>query len=193
MAKKTNKAVDEIVVEEATISPETKEKTVKEQPKRKLRLNEIDKSTEVVIQNNLTGGLVYICPKNYTKYHLAGFGDVDEMPINELTILKNTKRKFLERYWIIITDVSTGKYSIEEILEALKISYLYEGDYSVMLDVDGFILGNTNQVKKIYPKLNEYAKEIIIKRASQLYRNGHISSLPTYQYFSELPEAIDLF
>lgn len=177
----------------STKETESTTKETPKKPKRKLRQNEISRTTDVVIKNNTSGGLVYICPKNYTKYRLDNYGDQDEMPIDELIHLKNTKRKYLERYWLIIAEVSTDEYTLDEVLEALKLEDLYSGDYKVMLDIDGFILGNVSEIKKVYPKLNQYAQEMIIKRAKSLHKDGEIEKLGTYEYFRNVPEAEGIF
>ncbi len=177
----------------STKETESTTKEAPKKPKRKLRQNEISRTTDVVIKNNTSGGLVYICPKNYTKYRLDNYGDQDEMPIDELIHLKNTKRKYLERYWLIITEVSTDEYTLDEVLEALKLEELYSGDYKVMLDIDNFILGNVSEIKKVFPKLNQYAQEIIIKRAKSLHEDGEIEKLGTYEYFRNVPEAEGIF
>ena len=52
----------------STKETESTTKEAPKKPKRKLRQNEISRTTDVVIKNNTSGGLVYICPKNYTKY-----------------------------------------------------------------------------------------------------------------------------
>lgn len=197
--KKDKTVVKEVATDKkvATSPNKTTAKSKTVEPKkptaRKLRLNEIDKSTELEIKNNLTGSLVYICPRNHTRYSLDSYGDTDVMPIDEVINLKNSKRKFLDQYWMVFSNVITGDYTLEEILDALRISDLYKGDYKVMLDVDGFILGSPAEIKKTFPKLNKYAQEVIVKRASRLYKTGEMKDLETYQFFVEIPEASNLF
>lgn len=181
------KTASEVSTTKAPVKKPVAEKPVK------VRVTQIDKSIEIAFKNNTNGTLVYKCPKHGTVYILGEFGDEDYMTFDEVLTMKNTSRVFLENYWLILTDVINGEYTIEQIYEALGIDYLYEGKKNIVLDIDKFALGSVDKFKEDFPKLEENIQGIIIKRVSSLYRNNEISDIDLIKFLTEFTGDRELF
>ena len=153
--------------------------------KAKLRTGQIDRNIEIGFKNNTNGTLVYQSGKTGNLYVLNNFGDEDYMTFEEVLGMKNMDRKFLDEYWLILTDVPNGEYTIEEIIEALGLEYLYNGDNDVMLDLDGFIFSKLESFKKKFSKLSANTKTNVIRRTKHLYNKGEIKDIDLLKYLSD--------
>ena len=188
--KDVEKTTSDVSTKEA---PKTTAKKAPAKKPEKLRVTQIDKSLEIAFRNNVNGTLVYKCPKHGTTYILGEFGDEDYMTFDEVLTMKNTARVFLENYWLILTEVIDGEYTIAQIREALGIDYLYNGDNSAVLDIDKFISGNVDTFKTKFPKLDEKIQDIIINRASALYKRNEISDIELIKFLTEYTGERELF
>ena len=197
MTEKLNTGVEG--VEKTTPKTPTKT-TAKKEPakkaapkKEKLRVGQIDKNMEVGFRNNVNGTLVYRSDKTGTLYVLNEFGNEDYMTFEEVLGMRNTGRKFFENYWIILTEIPGREYSIEDVVEALGLDHLYAGDYSVMLDIDGFIFGNFDTFKTKFSNLSVNAQDTIVGRTKHLYYANRITNIELIRFLADYTGDKELF
>ena len=196
--KKTTDA-EQVVAEKATPAKtsakttETTKVTTKEVKPRKLRISQIDKNIEVGFKNNTNGGLTYVDPKNGYVYRLGEFGDEDFMTFDEVLTMKNSSKKFFSEYWVILTEVPEGEYTVDELIDALGLSNLYAGENKIVRDLDGFIKGSFDNFKKTLPKVDSKIQELVIKRVQHLYKRHEIKNIDLVQYLIEFTEDKELF
>lgn len=198
MTDKLDKVVEDVVEpasETTTPKAPAKKAPAKKAPAppKKIRVGQIDKNLEVGFKNNTGGMLVYRCPKHGTLYTLRQHGDEDFMSFDEVLTMKNTKRVFFEKYWVILADVPSGEYTVEQLHEALGIDYLYEGANAVALDLDKFILGSVKTFKEKFPKLNDSLQATTVARARELYANKEIKDIELVRFLSDFTGNSELF
>ena len=200
MTEILNKDVEGVFTPE-TSTPKTTTKTTaksttkKVEPKEpvKLRAGQIDKGIEVEFRNNTNGSLVFTSNKTGETYILDEYGDVDYMTFEEILGLKNNSKRFLEEYWLTITDLPNGEYTIEQINDVLGISYLYEKDKANLTELDKFIHGNINTFKEVYVTLPETTKKNMIGRARKLYFSGELKGFELVKFLTDITGDRELF
>lgn len=161
----------------------TKEITENTQPKKIVKknlagLNKNAKEIEVLIMNNLQGNFYYECPKTHIIIEMQNYGDVEVVTLDVLNAMKNSYKNILDNYWILIADVYSDDYTIEDIVQFLRlkekykfINSLLEKDKDSKSILDKIILNSS--VKKFKEIINSLNNSLLIRlseRAVSLYK-----------------------
>ena len=85
----------------------------------------IDKDLEITVVNNIRGSFVY--SNRGTIIELDSFGDEDFLTYGELkTMVSGRYKSLLQNFSLLITDVDSDEYTLEDVIKQLKLSKYYE-------------------------------------------------------------------
>ena len=138
----------------------------------------IDKDLEITVVNNIRGSFVY--SNRGTIIELYSFGDEDFLTYGELkTMVSGRYKSLLQNFSLLITDVDSDEYTLEDVIKQLKLSKYYEkiksltdeDDSEVDQDVfEDFI--RESKVSDLIEKLSdENLKYPLVDTAVELYKN----------------------
>lgn len=138
---------------------------------------QIDRDIEVVVVNFTSGVFFYEDPKTHNRYRMNEFGDEEYMTIDELTTMRNRHRAFLENMWIVIVDVLDDRYTVEDVVEFLRLESAYSNGLEAD-KVDQFIMQSEPGVfNRIAKHADTGLAKRIGERALELFRNGRLEDI----------------
>lgn len=183
------KAIEESDKEE--VIEETTEKGLKVASKK--RLTTIPKDLDVIIMNNTNGRFAYTCPRTQNRHDIDTFGDMDRITLAELSTMKNSHKIILDKFWILIIDVDSDEFTVEDVLYYLQLDKLYEEALSNE-EIDNLLKKVAlNKFEKILKSLNNVMAVKVIERAVMLFREGEFGDSNKMDIMEELVKREDLF
>lgn len=139
--------------------------TTKQQYKVKKNL---DPNMIITVKNGFQGRLIYKSRRTQERFEWSGFGDEQDMDLQELKNAKNSSKTFFENNWFLIDD--------PEVLEYLGVSQYYK--YALNFDsFDDLFTKELKEIKSIISKLSTGQKKSVAYRAKQLIADGVIDSI----------------
>lgn len=86
---------------------------------------QINKDLEITVVNNVRGSFVY--SNRGTRIELDSFGDEDFLTYGEIkTMVSGKNKSLLQNFSLLITEVDSDEYTLEEVLKQLKLLKYYE-------------------------------------------------------------------
>lgn len=170
MAKEYN---EEMEVKE--VKEEVKEEVKQPKKRTQAQLRKILKECEVVVVNN-SGSHVYYKDENTgEEIDLFAYGDTDVVEIEVIRKMNLKKKSYLEKYWLLITDVICDEdVSLEDVYNYLGISKLYKEIENPNEDFFNELLLNVSMkdFERYMEKMNPNLITLLAMRASVLYLQG---------------------
>lgn len=142
----------------------------------------IDLDTEVIVQNNIHSTFVYKTRDGVIE--LEDFGDEEYVSLRVLKSMATGKgKKMLRNMYIIIVGTNSDEYTVDDILNTLKLTKVYDEAKEVLdsdvVETDAFVdfLENTSS-KELARVLNNHENLIVAltDQAIDMYKNGEIES-----------------
>ena len=103
---------------------EEKTMTKKRLTARELR-RAIPKNLEISIMNATNGDFYYECQRTGAVIELNGFGDITEVDIEVLSIMKTRSKTILANSMLLIVDVISDEFDLEDVLTYLSLDKYY--------------------------------------------------------------------
>ena len=125
-------------------------------------------TTMITVRNGFNGMLVYKSSKTGERFVWNGFGDEQDMELQELRNAKNSKKAFFENNWFMISD--------PEVIEYLGVERYYKNALSFENFDDLFSL-TPEAIKNKIALLSSGQKATVVYRAKQLIADGTIDSI----------------
>lgn len=142
---------------------------------RKELAKKIDKNSEILVMNNCRGGFIYHCSKTHEVIDLGERGDTQAITVETLIHMKNTSKKILEKYWLLVIDVLDEDFTVEELLAYAGLEKY--GEY--MLDMDGtldnIITMNYDSFQGVINSLDKNLLSRLVEYTVDLYDRGDFS------------------
>lgn len=149
---------------------------------RKRRVN-VDRDTVVVVANNLSSGAFYYeHPRMSMAIDLQQSGDEEDVTVGDLRVIMNSSRSTLEGFDILITDVISEEYTIQDVISFLGLTKQYDEYYSIsekdfdestsVEDLEKFIVDSSyDSFKYNFEKINKRLRSKIIEVAVGMFKN----------------------
>ena len=151
--------------EQAVVDTTNENTTPKQQYKVKKNL---DPNMIITVKNGFQGRLIYKSRRTQERFEWAGFGDEQDMDLQELKNAKNSSKAFFENNWFLIDD--------PEVLEYLGVAQYYK--YALNFDsFDDLFTKEPKEIKSTISKLSVGQKKSVAYRAKQLIADGVIDSI----------------
>lgn len=161
-------AVAEVVEEAVEAVEEVETVATSEKITTKIIPKDIDPSQYVVVRNGFQGRLIYKSPKTGEKFVWNGFGDEQDMELQELRSARSSAKKFFQNNWFMFDE--------DWIVDYLGMSNFYK--HAVPIDeFDELFTKKASEVKEIIEGMSDGQKRSVAYRASQLIASGDIDSL----------------
>ena len=142
---------------------------------RKELAKKIDKNSEILVMNNCRGGFIYHCPKTHEVIDLGERGDTQVITVETLIHMKNTAKRILEKYWLLVIDVLDEEFTVEELFKYTGLEKY--GEY--MLDMDGtldnILTMNYGQFQEVIQSLDKNLLSRLVEYAVELYADEKFS------------------
>ena len=176
MAVKKTETKKKVTTEKEVEQIQTKEPIIeakKRYTSRELR-KLISKDLEVTIMNTCPGTFYYECPRTGMVIELDGFGDCTEVEIEVLNTMKSRAKGIFKSFMIMVVDVISDEFDLEDILTYLSLDDKYKG-----LDIydgeclDDIILKSTSDEFLRFTEKSDINLCVqIAKRCITLFREG---------------------
>ena len=122
----------------------------------------------VTVKNGFNGMLVYVSKKYGERFIWSGFGDEQEMELQELKNAKNSNRVFFENNWFLISD--------PEVIAYLGVERYYKNALTYE-DFDSLFEMTPDEIEDRIGKLSKGQKGSVVYRAKQLIDEERIDSI----------------
>lgn len=130
--------------------------------------NNLDPHMIVTVRNGFQGRLVYKSKRTQERFEWEGFGDEQDLELQELKNAKNSSKAFFSNNWFLIDDPEVIKY--------LGVDQYYK--YALNYDnFDSLFENSPDQIKDMVSKLSSGQKKSVAYRAKQLISDGVIDSI----------------
>lgn len=151
--------------EQSVVDTTNENTTPKQQYKVKKNLNP---NMIITVRNGFQGRLIYKSRRTQERFEWTGFGDEQDMDLQELKNAKNSSKAFFENNWFLIDD--------PEVLEYLGVAQYYK--YALNFDsFDDLFTKEPKEIKSTISKLSVGQKKSVAYRAKQLIADGVIDSI----------------
>lgn len=192
MAKKSVK--DEIIDQ---IKETDKPKRESARDKRK-KVTNIDRNIEVCIMNNKNTNFFFKHPRLPKVIDLFGWGATDYMTIDELRTMHGVARKVFDNFEVIITDVLSDEYTLEDILVYLGLDRKYKEILDEnLLDLYGLddLILNTHEddFEDLLNKLDKKLLARIVERSIILFKKKDLKEYGKMELLKEVTKNEYLF
>lgn len=149
--------------EPAVEPPQTEEKV-------KLTPKEIDVHQYIPVLSGVHGKLIYISPRTQERFVWEGFGDEQELELQELKNAKAASKKFYERNWFMFSD------AYDWVIDYLGVRAFYKNAISVD-NFDSIFEKKPAEIEKIINGLSDGQKRSVSYRARELIAEEKIDSM----------------
>lgn len=192
MAKKSVK--DEILDKVKEIDKPKKENA---RDKRK-RVANIDRNTEVCIMNNTNMNFFFKHPRLPKVIDLFGWGATDYITVDELRTMHGSARKVFDKFEVVITDVMSDEYELEDVLVYLGLDRKYKEILSEdLLDVYNLddLIVNTHEddFEDLLNKLDKKLSARIVERSIILFKKKELKEYGKMELLKEITKNEYLF
>lgn len=152
----------------------------------------IEKTVDVTLVNNITGGVYY--NNRGAVLDLESFGDEGVLTFGELKTMASSKYKsLLQNLTLLISEVDSEEFTAEDVIRELRLTKYYkelddlsedEIDYYDTNIVTDFVLNS--ELKEYDEKLkNPVLSHLLVDRTVQLYREKELFSLDKLKSIAE--------
>ena len=159
--------VQEAAIEMNTVTKEEKPAVAPAKPKRKI----IDPSTEVEVQSNTAGSLIYVSKKTSEKFEWSRLGDSNWMSVEELTTMRNTQRGFFENNWVKIVGDEA-----DDIINYLRLEK-YFNEFIDLTELEEFLEMKADDIVKRVSPMKREIKDALASAAIQMINDGELADL----------------
>lgn len=143
--------------------------TVKE-TKQKITAKDVDLHEYIPVRNGFVGTLVYISPRTGEQFVWEGFGDEQEIELQELKNAKAANKKFFERNWFMFDK------DYDWVIDYLGVGAFYNNAIGID-NFDSLFEKKPEEIVEIVGNLSAGQKKSISYRARQLIADGAIDSM----------------
>lgn len=152
-------------VHEVNAGPKKETKPV---ARRTYKAKALSPETLVTVKNGFNGMLVYVSKKYGERFIWSGFGDEQEMELQELKNAKNSNKVFFENNWFMISD--------PEVIAYLGVERYYKNalsfeDFDLLFDMQ------PDEIEARIALLSKGQKATLVYRAKQLITEQKIDSI----------------
>ena len=160
----TEKETDEIKT--------TQTKTTKKPAK--VKLDEF-----VDVQSCMVGKLVWKSKKTGYKLTWDSYGDINPMQVSDLLDMRNDSKYMFIANWVVLLGDRA-----DEILKYLQVDKYYK-DVLTPEDLEEIVTGDPKDLEAALKTMKDSAKEALVYKARQLYRDGELDSAKTIKAVRE--------
>lgn len=154
----------------------------------RLMKKRIDKDIEVALQSNVQGSFSLVAFRDIM-IELDNHGDEDFLTFGELKKLASSKYKsVLQKLNLIITDVESDEFTVEDVIDQLKLTKYYEPALQLVPGGEKLNAGTFSEyvlncsTKDLEEKLKiENISAMLIEAAVSLYREKELVSYDKLQ------------
>ena len=146
-------------------------KPVKADPKPEQTVKKFDLNTPIRCRSVRQNDLIYVASNGYT-YIWTGFGDVRELPYQEVLSMKSRRSQFLYAPWLIIDD--------EDLLATKEFAGEFDDIYDIYKqfeDPKTFFDKKPSEIRDVLEKAPSGLKDLIVYNAGQYINNGILDSI----------------
>ena len=158
----------------------TKKQTQKPEKITKKYLREKYKDTTITVTNVTNGSVTYVSKKGGFPYIWSGYGDVDEVSIDDLLTMPP---KYLTTPWLLINDEE------EDIIEGLGLTEIYKhiSILDEIEDIDNMTAEDLEEACKVFvSKQNRDFVHQASSRIQELISNGELVDYRKIQQFGKI-------
>lgn len=146
-----------------TAAKKTRAKSTTSKPKRP----KVDLSTEVPVVNMSQASFIYVARKGNGFLELEEYLDTDYMTIEDLQIMKNSRRGIFEKGWLLVDDEDAVKYLgiqkyMDNILRPEQLEEIFELP--------------ATELKERLGKLSNSMKETVYQTMKTMYEQNKLSN-----------------
>ncbi|KDN90452.1 hypothetical protein JR311_19920 (plasmid) [Bacillus velezensis] len=148
-------------------------------PQRKRRVS-VDRDVEVVIVSNTIGNFYYENPRMNMAIDLEHINDEEYVTVGDLRTILNSNRKILEGFSILITEVLSDEYTLDDVLVFLGLRDKYDDFYSLtrksdkvaeVKDIKDFLTkAPLSSFEKTMEKISSKLRERVIETAITMFK-----------------------
>lgn len=165
--KATKKTAAKSTVKEPEVNNvvQETEKEIKKPEKR------FDLSTLIRCRSVRHGDLIYVASNGYS-YVWNGFGDLRELPYQEIISMKSRRSKFLYEPWLIIED--------EDLLASKEFAGEFDEMYQIYADFENpeqFFDRKPSEIKEVLKNAPNGLKDLIVYNAGRYMAEGILDSV----------------
>lgn len=141
----------------------------------------VDRDVEVVIVSNTLNSFYYENPRMAQVVDLQHINDEEYVTVGDLRTILNTSRSVLEGFSILITEVLSDKYTLEDVITFLGLDEKYEEYYSLtgkkqgspaeVKDIKEFLMNAPiNAFEKTMENIGDKLRSKVIETAITLFK-----------------------
>lgn len=108
--KKTTSTTRKTSTRSKAATAQATENTSVEEPKAKLRVKELDIHDYIHVKNGFHGTLIFKSSRTGEKFVWNGFGDEQDIELQDLKSAKSAQKKFFEKNWFLFDDPAVIEY-----------------------------------------------------------------------------------
>lgn len=155
----------------------------------------VEKDVELTVVNNSNGIIVY--ERNDTNLELNSPGDEDFLTFKELkTMASSPFKKYLQNFTIMITEINSDEFSLDDAIRQLKLSKYYDEARSLLEDKEDELTPEVFEeflvncsVKELERKMeSQTLKAVLTQKAVNLYVEKQLTD---HEKLRVIGEAID--
>ena len=154
----------------------TKKQTQKPEKITKKYLREKYKDTTITVTNVTNGSVTYVSKKGGFPYVWSGYGDVDEVSIDDLLTMPP---KYLTTPWLLINDEE------EDIIEGLGLTEIYKR-ISILDEIEDLDSMTVEDLEEFVSKQNRDFVHQASSRIQELISNGELVDYRKIQQFGKI-------
>jgi hypothetical protein len=148
------------------------------QPRRRVT---VDRDVEVVVVSNSLMQFFYENPRMNQVIDLAHINDEEYVTVGDLRVILNSNRKILEGFQILITEVLSDEYTLDDVLTFLGLDKRYDEYYSLtgkkkgsmaeVTDIKDFLNNSpVSSFEKTMSQIDEKLRSRVIETAVTLFK-----------------------
>lgn len=133
----------------------------------------------VDVQSCVVGKLVWKSKKTGYKLTWDSYGDINPMQVSDLLDMRNEAKYMFIANWVILLGDRA-----ESILDYLQVAKYYK-DVLSPEDLEEIITGDPKELATALKTMKDSAKNALVYKARQLYRDGELDSTKTIKAIRE--------
>jgi hypothetical protein len=141
----------------------------------------VDRDVEVVVVSNTIFEFYYENPRMNTVLDLRHINDEEYISVGDLRHMLNSHRKILEGFQLLITEVLSDEYTLDDVLTFLGLDKKYDEYYSLtgkkrgstteVTDIKDFLVNSpVSSFEKTMDKIDEKLRARVIETAVTLFK-----------------------
>jgi hypothetical protein len=148
----------------------------KEEKKKALRSQEIERNELIEVMSNTTGGLILGSPRTGSVWKFTEYGQTDYIEFHELETFRNVSGKvFTDAILIILDERVVKKFRLEEIYESIVTPVSIESLFNKSLE----------EVETFLEKAPDGMLQAFTGKAVELYRANKLNNVRLIKFIEE--------